>query len=146
MKALKPATPRAASSSRRSRSPPISPPQSAKSTRDAARAAATLASNAAPSTVGGLALSGISTQAVAPPAARRVVLLGPGGPHGIGEPHAQLRVGRYRGGLPARVPVEGHPARVGDPLRLAAQGGDRLPAHRVAAVTDVEGEPGDARD
>ena len=36
-------------------------------------AAATLASNAAPSTVGGWALSGISTQAVAPPAASAAV-------------------------------------------------------------------------
>ena len=39
----------------------------------AARAAASLASKAAPSTVGGWALSGISTQAVAPPAASAAV-------------------------------------------------------------------------
>ncbi len=73
MNALKPTTPRAASSSRRSRSPGTSPPHSAKSTAAWPVAAATLASNAAPSTVGGWALSGISTQAVAPPAASAAV-------------------------------------------------------------------------
>ena len=73
MNALKPTTPRAASSSRRSRSPGTSPPHSAKSTAAWPVAAATLASKAAPSTVGGWALSGISTQAVAPPAASAAV-------------------------------------------------------------------------
>ena len=61
MNALKPTTPRSASSSRRSRLSGVSPPQSAKSTTDEAAAASALASKAAPSRVGGWALSGIST-------------------------------------------------------------------------------------
>src|SRR3954451_19883583 len=69
MNALNPTTPRSASSSSRSRLPGTMAPHSAKSTTADARAAATLASNAAPSIVGGWALSGISMQAVAPPAA-----------------------------------------------------------------------------
>ena len=73
MNALKPTTPRPASSSSRSSGPGTSPPQSAKSTFADARAAASLRSKAAPSTVGGWALSGMSMQAVAPPAASAAV-------------------------------------------------------------------------
>jgi hypothetical protein len=72
MKALKPTTPRSASSGRRATLPGTSPPQSAKSVRAVPRAAATLASNDAASSVGGDALSGMSTNSVPPPAANAV--------------------------------------------------------------------------
>ena len=74
MKALKPTTPQAASSSSRSSDPAgVSPPQSATSTRATPRAAATLASNDAPSSVGGIALSGMSIAVVVPPQASAAV-------------------------------------------------------------------------
>jgi hypothetical protein len=69
MKALKPTTPRSASSSRRSALPGTRPPHSAKSTSAAPSAAARLASNATASVVGGSAFSGMSTAVVVPPAA-----------------------------------------------------------------------------
>ncbi len=69
MKALNPTTPRSASASRRVGSPGTSPPQRAKSTRARPRAAATLASNEAASSVGGRAFSGMSQAQVTPPAA-----------------------------------------------------------------------------
>ena len=73
MNALKPTTPRAASSSSRSSGAGHEPAPEREVHLAARAAAATLASNAAPSTVGGWALSGISTHAVAPPAASAAV-------------------------------------------------------------------------
>ena len=69
MNALKPTTPQAASSSMCSRLPGTSPPQSAKSTCAEPCAAASLASNARASMVGGSEFSGMSTPQVKPPAA-----------------------------------------------------------------------------
>src|SRR5215471_3324271 len=68
MNALKPTTPSSASSGRSPMLPGTRPPQKAKSTRDLLSAAASLSRNAAASTVGGLALSGMSTTQVVPPA------------------------------------------------------------------------------
>ena len=73
MKALKPITPRSASSSSRSTSPGTRPPQRQKSTSAAPRAASSLRSNEAPSTVGGDAFSGMSKKHVPPPAAKAAV-------------------------------------------------------------------------
>ncbi len=67
MKALKPITPRSASSS--SRAPGTSAPHSPKSTEESRRAASSLASKAAPSAVGGVEFSGMSKYALKPPAA-----------------------------------------------------------------------------
>ena len=60
MKALKPITPRSASSSMCSTLPGTRPPQRPKSTHEDARAAASLASKACASVVGGVELSGMS--------------------------------------------------------------------------------------
>ena len=78
-----------ASSSSRSRSPGTRPPHRATSIRATPAAAATLASKAAPSTVGGCALSGISAQAVAPPAASAASATTP--PRRSGRPTSRWR-------------------------------------------------------
>ena len=150
MKALKPTTPRAASSSRRSRSPGTSPPHSAKSTRATPVAAATLASNAAPSIVGGIALSGMSIAHVVPPAASAAVP--------VAKPSQSARPGSLRCTWASTTPGSTSSPRASissraGPLELGADGDDRALGHRdvalVAADQQVEvahrAEPADER-
>ncbi|HYM96055.1 MAG TPA: hypothetical protein VET26_02030 [Candidatus Sulfotelmatobacter sp.] len=64
MNALKPTAPRPAISASRSRFPGTNPPHSPKSSSDELLAASSLLSNAAPSTVTGRLLSGMSMKVV----------------------------------------------------------------------------------
>ena len=96
MNALKPTTPRPASSSMAARLPGTSPPHSAKSTRARPRAAATFASNAAPSSVGGIEFSGMSAQQVTPPAASAAVP--------VSQPSQSARPGSSMWTCPSTIP------------------------------------------
>ena len=126
MNALKPTTPQAASSSICSMLPGTSPPQNAKSTCAEPRAAASLASNAPASIVGGSEFSGMSTrarEAAGRERARAAAAALPGGAAGVVEVH--VRVDQ------ARQDVE--TARVDDLVRVVAEHA-RLLASRDHAV------------
>ena len=119
MNALKPTTPQAASSSMRSTLPGTSPPQNAKSTCAAPCAAASLASKALASTVGGSEFSGMSTPQVKPPGRERPRAAAPalpGGPSRVVEVH----VGVDQSGQDVQ------PARVDDLARVLSQRACRL--------------------
>ncbi len=78
------------------RFPGTSPPHSAKSTRARPRAAATLASKEAPSSVAGMLLSGMSAQHVTPPAASAAVP--------VSQPSQSARPGSSMWTWPSTIP------------------------------------------